>query len=1174
MLPFLSRQSAKAWSHRHGCMPKCDGFRFLHVKTDTDTATSTADKPDLVGLLQSLERGIAARTTVNSDLLLDNLRQLHKQRVNIPVTYFMDTASILCGRDDQLRAELLIHLFRDNVQLSRQDTATRNPGFANERKDPLRRLVTQTISLLHEKGSAESAAMFWVKMSNSGFKTDRATMETILEHVARNPRSAASLEFINSFHTAMQAHLWHQTPAYYGRLLRVLRHHVQVRCNSYQTVRTALAKLDELWGDAQRAIVMEDPTVSHLTTALPLELYALRVSIYAAAMRALASRGASPEHKDAVWCREQSSQAFEAFLEQCRVEGDLLQRTGGCDDHTAQALAEEIHAILTGTREATSLPLPAVVKAGHSVDSAALTYAQQYVRGSVHRLLRELAAEGMATEAVTLLGVFLNARRVAPSAPTATSSGAAVQTPKSTTRLDMQSDAVNSILASLQARSKKVGDHSHAVVTTVSSEDALAERRRADERTWQAELVCSLLRNSDTARSALQRGDANVLQSTIQGLDDVYQQLTAHLVEHQLKPGARFYAAYVTALGKNVHTLQQELQRRAQSNAAKSQRRNVSAQPVRTVQWSEAVNAADRFLASAPRSVLGSVEVTEALIGLLCGGAGKGGQGAEEIEKAYELLVTATKRGVSLSGQTHSALLEAATLALDDQQLSAVLSAVEAVLRQTAQRKQDHGERDVHDRGVRGLLRQRIYAHCRLRRAYPALELLRELKELGETPEVRIYHWILRALYETFPRGSEQWQVFLHPTKTVDFMIREMEKDGRVLTSYDFTLLLRLYSATLRYHARQVKLARLRQQQADSRRRERAAEAGYNPDGVGSGDKGSSDADRNAETHAGAVDLMLREMGRMLQRFPHLVDASAIREVTKAHCILGEPTIALETMEGLFHMYKVPRSAVAYEQLVHYHAVVEGNLNAAEDVLMSLVNNSLRPTDAIVASFVVGHMRHGELSEALDVIQDMHNQHRILPPTAVWCGLLDASLAKGDAMEARRVVFLLKQLYSAEQRAAIIGWALPSEPFSPPSESAEEEDSANSGAPRLSKSARFMRRLREVEDMEEGLSSADQVLSGAHLRRQAALAEYWNPKPKQAWDGTVHRDDRDRSDVDSDAEENGDEDDAAEENVGAAQPALLPGYMIRLGVPIGRAQRGALSDNGLARRFEYYGLQL
>jgi hypothetical protein len=499
------------------------------------------------------------------------------------------------------------------------------------------------------------------------------------------------------------------------------------------------------------------------------------------------------------------------------------------------------------------------------------------------------------------------------------------------------------------------------------------------------------------------------------------------------------------------------------------------------VAWPEALAFVEGFLSSCSESVRKSNSVRHALVTLLCQRSGDASVDAQGVCKALE----AVKKSDGVAPQTLCAVLEGAMHSLDDAALSQVLAEVEGYA--------DRHMRKVLYTGAKNdgadqtdLLRSRIFAHCRLREGYRALQLLRAWKNAGGRAEERMYRWIVHALHQATLDGDSEWGAAADPSRTVSFLTQEMERDSIAPSAEMLALLLRLYTKA-------VQVSQSHEQKLQSLEKMSELVASYGGKAKG-----------------------------------RLVDEGVLRELVKARCAAGLVVEAQQLLASASKKYDIKPSAVCYEPLIFQCAVLEGRLNAAEDMLMSLVNAAVPLTDAVVASFVAGLMRFGELSEALDTVQDMYNQHQVRPPVMVWTALLDASLARGDVHEARRVVFLLKQLYTPEERAQLVG---PMVSSAPAAVSASERGSAPSSS--TSDGAAFLAKLAEARSSEEQ--------AGGDQRRQKVLRDYWHPRPAKSKNGAA---------------------------------TVLPAYLLKLGVPIGQQQRGALSDEALALRFKAFNLAL
>lgn len=151
------------------------------------------------------------------------------------------------------------------------------------------------------------------------------------------------------------------------------------------------------------------------------------------------------------------------------------------------------------------------------------------------------------------------------------------------------------------------------------------------------------------------------------------------------------------------------------------------------------------------------------------------------------------------------------------------------------------------------------------------------------------------------------------------------------------------------------------------------------------------------------------------------VNACAVRELVKALCVLGREGDAWELLRHSGDRLGVAATGGCYEPLLFLYGGIKGEPTLAEDVLIEVVNKGLAVTDAAVDSLVLGYIRGGDLSEALEKMHDLFNQHRARPTVSTLLLLLDSSLEGGDLFEARRVVAFVREVFSQQERLQAVG---------------------------------------------------------------------------------------------------------------------------------------------------------
>jgi pentatricopeptide repeat protein len=372
--------------------------------------------------------------------------------------------------------------------------------------------------------------------------------------------------------------------------------------------------------------------------------------------------------------------------------------------------------------------------------------------------------------------------------------------------------------------------------------------------------------------------------------------------------------------------------------------------------------------------------VREALIQLLCQTSGNDAVDCEGVATAFDMAQQARKEGHSVSAATLGILLDGATQSMDDKGLTEVLLFVDKELK-----KNKEWQNPSTTEGA-VLLRRQIYARCRLRDGARALAQFRELKASGERVELRMYRCLIHALDETMVLDySEADKILRKPGRTIDFLMQEMKRDQYPMTSEMLDLLLKIYGKAIR--------------RVD-------AEEGHEMEALVQ--KMMDFAESFQQTDASGVQTSL-------------INAKVLRQLIKAHCQAGMVEEAEKLLQDAHQKYNVVLKGLCFEPLIYYYGVVRGDLTAADDLLMKMVSRAVPLTQAVVASFAQGYIRNGAAGKALDVIQDLYNQHRVRAPVTVWTALLDNALARGDVHEARRVVYFIQQVFTPQERALLIG---------------------------------------------------------------------------------------------------------------------------------------------------------
>lgn len=129
-------------------------------------------------------------------------------------------------------------------------------------------------------------------------------------------------------------------------------------------------------------------------------------------------------------------------------------------------------------------------------------------------------------------------------------------------------------------------------------------------------------------------------------------------------------------------------------------------------------------------------------------------------------------------------------------------------------------------------------------------------------------------------------------------------------------------------------------------------------------------------------------------------------------CEAHKYDLAREILKNSVTTYKIAPTSRCYEVLLQYLLLKKGNpdIVAAEDLLSEVVNSGLLVTGAMVDLFGQAQLNRRDASDALDLIQELSMQHRVMPTPLLLIEVVKYSLTRGDEMEARRAVLKIKEM--------------------------------------------------------------------------------------------------------------------------------------------------------------------
>ena len=131
----------------------------------------------------------------------------------------------------------------------------------------------------------------------------------------------------------------------------------------------------------------------------------------------------------------------------------------------------------------------------------------------------------------------------------------------------------------------------------------------------------------------------------------------------------------------------------------------------------------------------------------------------------------------------------------------------------------------------------------------------------------------------------------------------------------------------------------------------------------------------------------------------------------KVCCYRGALHRALYTLQHVLPKEeRLAPDVYSYNLLMHALARVGDNATQMQ-LLAEMTSKTIKPVPLTVQALVLGHTNSGDLDTAISLIQDMFNQHNILPPHHTHLRVIEIALARGMVYEAKRHVYFLQQLW-------------------------------------------------------------------------------------------------------------------------------------------------------------------
>lgn len=280
------------------------------------------------------------------------------------------------------------------------------------------------------------------------------------------------------------------------------------------------------------------------------------------------------------------------------------------------------------------------------------------------------------------------------------------------------------------------------------------------------------------------------------------------------------------------------------------------------------------------------------------------------------------------------------------------------------------------------LLKARFCVYVRLRKGYQALKIIRTMRLLGLKVEKKYFNWVIIALHKNRPISEPEWRIAKNPDETCEWILREMQRDGHKPNSRTISLMLRLYGKNCQIKKTQGEVAV-------------AVESAF-------------------------IFLIKCKNGGFMGLSKIAVTDEMLCELVKLCLLADDETRALSLLNNAETEYGIKPSSIIYEPLIYYYAGLKGAMTTTEDLLMQMVNKNVSPTTPIIDALISGFIMEDAVSDALDRIQELYTEHYVRPSVRALIKLLELSLQRKDVHEARRVVVVIQQMYSIDERNSFI----------------------------------------------------------------------------------------------------------------------------------------------------------
>jgi hypothetical protein len=349
------------------------------------------------------------------------------------------------------------------------------------------------------------------------------------------------------------------------------------------------------------------------------------------------------------------------------------------------------------------------------------------------------------------------------------------------------------------------------------------------------------------------------------------------------------------------------------------------------------------------------------------------------------------------------------------------------------------------------LLKDILHMHIGLKNGPDAVHTLRAMRKAGISGDFSSYRGVIMALYQfkfQHPRDTKHLKLYSHPSDMINWIEREMIRDGVKIPAMFYADAMLLYVSIIRIltsqwnvngsetpeHFPQVEaIVNMAQEfvrksidngpkvnqsdefvEASGRKAmliRKVAKSGYDyhkdstiSDTASEGIASTHMSSSSAHVHMGRFKHMHK--GVAVQR------TLMLRRLLVVLCEAGKYSAAKELVKTVEKVYGVAPSADMYEVLFREVLLKggHGDFTAAEGLLNEMQMLKIPINADIIACFGWAHLNRSDARDALDSVLELSNQYGVKPPPRLLFDILRHSLEQHDVIEARRVVMTIKAM--------------------------------------------------------------------------------------------------------------------------------------------------------------------